>query len=262
MPDYETLAWDLSDGVATITLNRPEAANALTMKMGEELMDASIRCDDDPEIRCVVLTGAGRMFCAGADLKAMPHAGPAMATEIKLLTTYLHAAISRFARMDAPLICAINGTAAGAGFSLALIGDLAIAAESARFTMAYSRIALTPDGSSTYFLPRMIGLRRSLELSMTNRMLSAAEALDWGMLNRVVPNAELQAPRPSWPRSSRPVRQRRSAPPSGSTTSRSTTRWSRRWSRRRAPSPTLRVAPRPSRASPRSSKSATPSFTS
>ena len=192
MPDYETLIWDLSDGVATITLNRPEAANALTMKMGEELMDASIRCDDDPEIRCVVLTGAGRMFCAGADLKEMPHAGPAMATEIKVLTTYLHAAISRFARMDAPLICAINGTAAGAGFSLALIGDLAIAAESARFTMAYSRIALTPDGSSTYFLPRMIGLRRSLELSMTNRMLSAAEALDWGMLNRVVPNAELQ----------------------------------------------------------------------
>ncbi len=192
MPDYETLAWDLNDGVATITFNRPEAANALTMTMGEELMDASIRCDDDPEIRCVVLTGAGRMYCAGADLKAMPHAGPAMATEIKLLTTYLHAAISRFARMDAPLICAINGTAAGAGFSLALIGDLAIAAESARFTMAYSRIALTPDGSSTYFLPRMIGLRRSLELSMTNRMLSAAEALDWGMLNRVVPDAELQ----------------------------------------------------------------------
>ena len=142
-----------------------------------------------------MLTGAGRLFCAGADLKEMPHAGPAMATEIKLLTTYLHAAISRFARMDAQLICAINGTAAGAGFSLALIGDLAIAAESARFTMAYSRIALTPDGSSTYFLPRMIGLRRSLELSMTNRMLSAAEALDWGMLNRVVPDAELQGRR-------------------------------------------------------------------
>lgn len=193
MPEYETLGWDLSDGVATITFNRPQAANALTMQMGEELMDASIRCDDDPAVRCVVLTGAGRMFCAGADLKELPPAGPAMATEIKLLTTYLHAAVSRFARMDAPLICAINGTAAGAGFSLALIGDLAIAAESARFTMAYSRIALTPDGSSTYFLPRMIGLRRSLELSMTNRMLSAAEAQSWGMINDVVADAELSA---------------------------------------------------------------------
>lgn len=193
MPEYETLAWELSDGVATIRFNRPEAANALTMRMGEELMDASIRCDDDPGVRCVVLTGTGRMFCAGADLKAFPGAGPEMATEIKLLTTYLHAAVSRFARMDAPLICAINGTAAGAGFSLALIGDLAIAAESARFTMAYSRIALTPDGSSTYFLPRMIGLRRSLELSMTNRMLSASEALEWGMLNRVVADEELQS---------------------------------------------------------------------
>lgn len=193
MPDYETLDWTFDDGVATIAFNRPEAANALTMQMGEELMDASIRCDDDPAVRAVVLTGTGRMFCAGADLKAMPPAGPEMATEIKVLTTYLHAAVSRFARMDAPLICAINGTAAGAGFSLALIGDLAIAAESARFTMAYSRIALTPDGSSTYFLPRMIGLRRSLELAMTNRMLSAADALQWGMINRVVPDDELSS---------------------------------------------------------------------
>ena len=193
MPNYETLGWNLSDGVATITFNRPRAANALTMQMGQELMDASIRCDDDPEVRAVVLTGAGRMFCIGADLKQFPPAGPKMATEIKLLTTWLHAAISRFARMDAPLICAVNGTAAGAGMSLALIGDLVLAAESARFTMAYSRIALTPDCSATYYLPRLVGFRRAFELYLTNRILSAAEAEAWGLVNRVVADDALVA---------------------------------------------------------------------
>ena len=186
MPNYETLDWSLNDGVATITLNRPRAGNALTMQMGQELMDASICCDDDPEVRAVVLTGAGRMFCVGADLKRFPPAGPKMATEIKLLTTWLNAAISRFTRMDAPLICAINGTAAGAGMSLALIGDMALATESARFKMAYSRIALTPDCSATYYLPRLVGFRRAFELYVTNRMLSATEAEAWGLVNRVV----------------------------------------------------------------------------
>ena len=191
MSEYATLGYDLTDAVATITFQRPEAANSLTMQMGQELMEAAVRVDDDPDVRAVGLTGEGRMFCAGADLKDFPPAGPEMATRIKVLTTYLHAAVSRFARMDAPLICAINGTAAGAGMSLSLIGDLVLAAESARFTMAYSRIALTPDGSSTYFLPRIVGLRRALELCLTNRMLSAAEAEAWGLVNRVVPNASL-----------------------------------------------------------------------
>ena len=128
------------------------------------------------------------MFCVGADLKQLPPAGPKMETEIKLLTTWLHAAISRFVRMDAPLICAINGTAAGAGMSLALIGDMAFVAESARFKMAYSRLALTPDCSATYFLPRLVGFRRAFELYVTNRVLSATEAEAWGLVNQVLPN--------------------------------------------------------------------------
>lgn len=193
MSNYETLGWNLSDGVATITFNRPRAGNALTMQMGQELMEASIRCDDDPEVRAVVLTGAGRMFCVGADLKHFPPAGPKMATEIKVLTTWLHAAISRFARMNAPLICAVNGTAAGAGMSLALIGDMALAAESAQFTMAYSRIALTPDCSATYYLPRLVGFRRAFELYLTNQRLSASEAETWGLVNRVVADDALTA---------------------------------------------------------------------
>lgn len=191
MPTYETLSWSLSDGVATITFNRPRAGNALTMQMGQELMDASIRCDDEPEVQAVALTGAGKMFCVGADLKQFPPAGPKMAAEIKLLTTWLHAAISRFVRMDAPLICAINGTAAGAGMSLALIGDMALVAESARFKMAYSRLALTPDCSATYYLPRLVGFHRAFELYVTNRILSATEAEAWGLVNRVLPNDAL-----------------------------------------------------------------------
>ena len=188
---YETLGYETADGVATITIDRPEAANSLSMAMCKELMDASIRVDDDPDVRAVVLRGSGRFFCTGADLRGFPPAGPEMATFVKEMTTYLHAAVSRFARMDAPLITAVNGTCAGAGMSLALFGDLALAGESSRFTMAYSRIGLTPDGSSTYFLPRLVGLRRSLELCLTNRMLSAQEALDWGMINRVVADEDL-----------------------------------------------------------------------
>lgn len=191
-PAYETLDWSQDGGVVTIRFNRPEAANALNMAMGKEFMDASIRCDESEDVRAVILTGAGRMFCAGADIKAWPPAGPELAAEVKELTTYLHAAISRFTRMRAPLICAINGAAAGAGMSLSLIGDLAFAGESAWFTMAYSRIGMTPDGSSTYFLPRIVGLRRARELSLTNRRLTAQEAAAWGLVNYVVPDADLQ----------------------------------------------------------------------
>ena len=112
---------------------------------------------------------------------------------IKELTTYLHGVISRLCRSDKPVIMAVNGVAAGGGLSLALAGDLVIATESARFTMAYSKIAATPDGSSTYFLPRLVGLRRAMELFFTNRVLSAREAAEWGLVTRVVADAELLA---------------------------------------------------------------------
>jgi 2-(1,2-epoxy-1,2-dihydrophenyl)acetyl-CoA isomerase len=110
---------------------------------------------------------------------------------LKELTTYLHAATSRFTRMNAPLVVAVNGTAAGAGFSLAASGDMVLIAESAKLTMAYTAAGLSPDGSSSFFLPRLIGLRRTQELMLTNRRLSAAEALEWGLVNQVVPDADL-----------------------------------------------------------------------
>ncbi len=191
---YEALRFDLAEGVATITLHRPEVHNALDRRMAQELMEVSIRCDEDAAVRAVVLTGAGdKAFCAGGDLASFQREGDRVPVLIKEVTTYLHAAVSRFARMNAPVIGAVNGVAAGAGFSLAASVDLAIASEDARFLSAYTAAGLTPDGSSTYFVPRLIGLRRYLELALTNRTLSAAEALDWGLVNRVVPASDLAA---------------------------------------------------------------------
>jgi len=189
--NFESLILDRRDGVATITLNRPDALNALNLALGRELFHAALDVDDDPSVRCVVITGAGKAFCAGGDVKDFADNLPRIGALVKELTTYLHGTVSRLARSDKPVIMAVNGVAAGGGFSFALSGDLVIAAESARFTMAYSKIAATPDGSWSYFLPRLVGLRRAMELYFTNRVLSAREALEWGLVTRVVPDAEL-----------------------------------------------------------------------
>ncbi len=192
MMSFEALTLDRRDGVATITLNRPDAFNALNLTLGRELFHAALEVDEDPAVRCVVITGAGKAFCAGGDVKDFADTLPRIGVLVKELTTYLHGAVSRLCRSDKPVVMAVNGVAAGGGLSFALSGDLVIAAESARFTMAYSKIAATPDGSSSYFLPRLVGLRRAMELYFTNRVLSAREALEWGLVTRVVPDAELK----------------------------------------------------------------------
>jgi 2-(1,2-epoxy-1,2-dihydrophenyl)acetyl-CoA isomerase len=187
------VSFEVSGSVARITLDRPDAANAIDLPLARELMQAAIRCDEDAGIRAVLLTGTGKLFCAGGDLKSFAARGDALPAALKELTVYLHAATSRFARMRAPLVVAVNGTAAGAGLSLAVSGDLVLAAESAKFTMAYTAAGVSPDGGSTWYLPRLIGLRRTQELMLTNRLLSAAEALAWGLVTRVVPDTELAA---------------------------------------------------------------------
>jgi 2-(1,2-epoxy-1,2-dihydrophenyl)acetyl-CoA isomerase len=191
--EYSSLIYEVRENVAKITLNRPQSANALDAAMAHELVDASIRASEDPAVRAVILTGAGRLFSGGGDLKSFAAQGERLPAHLKDVAGHLHMAISRFVRMDAPVIAAVNGAAGGAGLSLCLFADLALAAESAKFTLAYTRAGLCPDGASTYFLPRMIGLRRSLELALTNRILTAKEALEWGMVSRVVPDAALQA---------------------------------------------------------------------
>ncbi|WP_417514705.1 enoyl-CoA hydratase/isomerase family protein [Minwuia sp.] len=184
---YSTMKYEVADGVATITLNRPDEANALDLEMSKQLFDVAVRCDEDPDVRAVILTGTGKMFCAGGDVAFFSTQGEKLPTMVKHMTMYLHGAVSRLSRMDAPVISAVNGTAAGAGFSLAIMGDIVMSADSAKFTMAYTRLGVSPDGSSSYFLPRRVGTKRALDLMLTNRLLSAAEAESWGMVDYVHP---------------------------------------------------------------------------
>jgi 2-(1,2-epoxy-1,2-dihydrophenyl)acetyl-CoA isomerase len=188
---YQSLILTRAAHVATITLNRPEVLNALDLQLGRELFHAVLEVDEDPDVRCVVVTGAGGAFCAGGDVKSFAGNLPRIGALIKELTTYLHGAVSRLCRSDKPVVMAVNGVAAGGGFSLALSGDVVLAAANARLTMAYAGIAATPDGSSSYFLPRLIGLRRTMDLYFSNRTLTGPEALEWGLVTRVVPDAEL-----------------------------------------------------------------------
>jgi len=189
--EYATILFDVVDNIAHITLNRLDAANSINLEMASDLMQASIYCGEDPEVRAVVITGAGRLFCSGGDLKEFAAQGEHLPYHMMEEVTYLNAAISRLTRMDPPVVAAVNGGAAGAGMSLVCACDIVVAAETSRFTMAYTQAGLTPDGSSTYFLSRIVGLKRALELTLTNRVLSAQEALDWGIVTRVVPDAEL-----------------------------------------------------------------------
>ena len=188
---FKSIMVEQNNGVTKITLNQPDNANTIDMTMGKELMEISIQCGESSETRAVLLTGSGRMFCAGGDLRSLALAGDQMVPILLELTTYLHAAISRFARMNAPLVIAVNGMAAGAGMSIACAGDYVLAAESARFTMAYTKAGLSPNASSTYYLTRAVGVRRAKELMLTNRILNAAEALEWGMINQVCADNKL-----------------------------------------------------------------------
>jgi len=183
----ETIIFDVKNHVATVTLNRPESLNAFNPKLSEDLLLCLLECEERKDVRAVVITGAGKAFCAGGDVKGMAgELDKSPSQFLKRVTHNLHAAISSITRMEKPVIAAVNGVAAGAGFSLAIACDMALASESARFTMAYTRIGLVPDGSSTYMLPRLIGLRKALELIYTNKVLSAKEAKELGLINRVI----------------------------------------------------------------------------
>jgi 2-(1,2-epoxy-1,2-dihydrophenyl)acetyl-CoA isomerase len=191
VPEFETLKFTRSGPVVGIVLDRPEAANGMNDTLTRELAEAAALCDDDA-VKVVTITGEGRFFCAGGDLKAVA-AAASPGAYVNGMAEDLHRAMSTFARMDAVVITAVNGVAAGAGFPLGVSGDLVLAAESASFTMAYTKAGLSPDGGSSYLLPRLIGLRKTQELMITNRVLTAAEAAQWGLVTTVVPDADLPA---------------------------------------------------------------------
>lgn len=193
-PEYENLLFQKTGGVADVAFNRPASANAINLEMARDLCDAIRICAEDPGIRAVVLRGEGGFFCAGGDLKAFGAQSPAqLPGYLERVTHFLHRAVATFTHMSSPIIATVHGSAAGAGFSIACACDFLIAEKSAKFTMAYTKAALTPDGSSTYFLPRIVGQRKALELAILNPVLSADEAYALGIVTRVVPDGEAVA---------------------------------------------------------------------
>lgn len=181
----------IANGVATFTLNRPEQGNTIDMALAQDLRAAAQAVAADPAVRCVVLTGTGRMFCAGGDIGAFAGAGDQAGAFIRKLADILHEAVLVLAGMAKPLIAAVNGPAAGAGLSLAAAADIVLASEAAHFTAAYTAIGLTPDGGMSWLLPRLVGLRTAQEMILTNRRVMAAEAVALGLVTRVVPADDL-----------------------------------------------------------------------
>ncbi|MBS7526862.1 enoyl-CoA hydratase/isomerase family protein [Fusibacter paucivorans] len=189
--EYQHIVLEVRNRIAWVTLNRPNDANAFDLALSKELLYALLDCDASEEVLAVIITGNGKMFSAGGDLKAFMGSEQGASYCLKEVTVYLHSAIAKMVRMAKPVIIAVNGVAAGAGMSLACAGDFIIASEKAKFTMAYTKAGLTPDAASTYFLPRIVGMNRAIELATTNRVLTAQEALEWGIAYQVVPADQL-----------------------------------------------------------------------
>ena len=191
MSSYKTLNFDIKDQIAYIEFASPESANAMTSEMSQEMAEVSEICLTNFELRAIKVSGQGKIFCAGGNVKAFNEQGDKLEAYIETMATNLHSSIANFARCKAPVISIVQGFAAGAGLSLVGAADFIIASDTAKFTLGYSRIGFSPDGSSSYFLPRIIGIRKMMDLMITNRVLSADEALDWGLINRVVPEDSL-----------------------------------------------------------------------
>lgn len=194
-PDLNTLRIEIDGDLATLTLDRPDAFNAMSPEMIGELVVAMAWLADQGDFRALIVTGAGAAFCAGGDItwfrKGIEAEGYDVSADVRRGADALHQAIIDLRRISRPVIAAVNGPAAGAGFSLALACDLRIAAEGAFFAPAYGRIGASPDGGMTYFLPRVLGPAKALELLLEDPDLKADTALELGLVTEVVPDDEL-----------------------------------------------------------------------
>ncbi|MCL6442870.1 MAG: enoyl-CoA hydratase/isomerase family protein [Alicyclobacillus sp.] len=181
---YENIECNIMDNIAILKINRPEVSNAINVQTGHELYDALKRLETQKQVRAIVLTGSGRAFCSGQDLKernntiGVVRLGDSVRERYNLLISKIHS-------MQVPIIAAINGVAAGAGFGLALACDLRFAATDAKFMMAFSKIGLAPDSGTSYFLPRLVGIGRALEWAWTAEIISAETAYQYGVVNRL-----------------------------------------------------------------------------
>lgn len=191
---YETILFTTDNGLATITLNRPDRLNSFTVAMHTEVRAAFDAIDADASIRAVLLTGAGRGFCAGQDLgdRAVSAEGakPDLGASVE---AYYNPLIRRIAALPMPIVCAVNGVAAGAGANIALACDIVIAAKSAKFIQSFAHIGLIPDSGGTWILPRLIGQARAMGLALTGEPLMAEAAAEWGMIWKAVDDDDLIA---------------------------------------------------------------------
>jgi 2-(1,2-epoxy-1,2-dihydrophenyl)acetyl-CoA isomerase len=191
----DPILFDVEGAIATITLNRPEVLNAVNEDFRNTLNEIVGKIEVDESIRCVVLRGTGDHFCAGGDITMFKELVTMEAEErrryYREFLQGVHIALLGFARLRQPVITRVQGAAAGIGLSFVLMSDITIAADDSKFTMAYGAIGLSPDGSSTFFLPRIVGLKKAKEIAFLNDRFDAQTALELGIINRVVPVAEL-----------------------------------------------------------------------
>jgi 2-(1,2-epoxy-1,2-dihydrophenyl)acetyl-CoA isomerase len=189
----DTLELTVDDaGLARLVINRPDAANALDRQMSADFRTVAIALDSTQAARAVLITANGPIFCGGGDLRSFAESDDTFSL-VSEMTVDLHAAVARLAKLDAPVVAAVSGAAGGAGMSLVAAFDLVVAGESAKFTMGYTKAGLVPDGSSSFFLARCVGYKRALDLALTNRVLSATEAEEWGLVSRVVADADVES---------------------------------------------------------------------
>ncbi len=189
---YTTILYAVSDGVATLTFNRPEVRNAFNEVMAEETLNALKQAERDEAVRCLVITGAGAGFCAGQDLAALRDRDETVSFRKHLLKTY-NPIVLKLRTLEKPVIAAVNGAAAGAGWGIALACDIRYGADTAKFRFAFTGIGLAPDSGTSFFLSRTLGLGKALELAYTNDVLDASTALSLGLVNKVLPAEQLMA---------------------------------------------------------------------
>lgn len=188
----KTVEMKIAAGVAWLTLNRPDAANAINMALADDLFEALTDANANDAVRTIVLNAGGKLFCGGGDLAEFGVDAEESRLRVSALATSLHRSIALIEEMQKPLITSVQGTAAGAGVVLAAAGDIALAADHAKFVPAYGSIGLTPDGGTTWYLPRLMGERQAMEMLLTGRTLTASEAAAAGLITRVVGGDSLE----------------------------------------------------------------------
>jgi 2-(1,2-epoxy-1,2-dihydrophenyl)acetyl-CoA isomerase len=192
MIDKGPVLLDIADGIARLRLNRPDAANGMSVELLSALCDAIMACHGAPDLRVVLLSGEGANFCAGGDVRAFASKGEKLPDYIRQATAYLQNAVTGLLRLEAPVVASVQGFAAGGGgFGLVCASDIVVAAESAKFLAGATRVAMAPDAGVSVTLSRLVGLRKAMSILLTNPVIPAAEALEMGIVTKLVPDAEL-----------------------------------------------------------------------